>query len=134
MSVLLLFSVALTSCGPYEYLNPTSDGMIKFPKKRTSVGVNNISLFINSGVFTCEYAGLYHISVTIMTKTSHAYFEVRKNKLMIVPGYIPDHDKQYNSGTINTVVEMNVNDKISVWKGNVKQYYSYYSCFTIVKL
>ncbi|VDI49111.1 Hypothetical predicted protein [Mytilus galloprovincialis] len=138
MKRLISEKVALSSCGgQYGLMNPTIDGMFKFPDIRTSVGVSSSSIFVNSGVFICKYAGLYHISVTIMTDVSVAYFEVRKNNKILVPGCIPnhnDHSEYYSSGTINTAVEIDINDTISVWKGNVNHYYGYYSCFTIVKL
>lgn len=79
---------------------------------------------------------MYHISVTTTTDESGEFFEVRKNNNILVPQYIPHRNDQtvYNSGTITTVVHMNVNDTIDIWKGHVDQYEDFYSCLTTVKL
>ncbi|VDI30333.1 Hypothetical predicted protein [Mytilus galloprovincialis] len=126
--------VALTSCGHHSHVTVNNDGIIRFPRKIISVGVKHVSSYLSSGKFICEQAGLYHVSVTIMTPNSHTNYELKKNQVQIVAGYIPDHSKRFSSGTINTAVDLNVNDQIAVYRGGVNKYYGYYSCFTIVKV
>ena len=79
--LLLIFNiffnlVALTSCGVHSSVAVNKDGIIGFPRKIISVCVKHVSSYLSSGKCICEQAGLYHVSVTIMTSNSHTYYEV----------------------------------------------------------
>lgn len=124
-----IFTVAVTSCvssGTYH----NTGTLIKFDDVRTSIGIKNLSAFINSAKFSCEVDGLYHISVNIATQTSGSTYSLYKNNTELITAYDDGGGHAQTSSSV-VVVEMNVGDTISVIS-KLKMYtYAYWSCITI---
>ena len=89
-----------------------------------------------SGKFTCNNTGLYHISVSIRSKTNHGFYGIHQNDYTITFGYTADHDgvdTYVHSGTIECVRELKDGDVITVKPWRDMQIDAW-SCLTIVKL
>ena len=67
-----LFSVALTSCSNGETVN--SGDVVKFPNVITNYGLQNLTLFKQNGIFTCEQKGLYMFFSNILSTSIGVYF------------------------------------------------------------
>lgn len=101
-----------------------------------SVGIN-ISSYISTGIFTCEFAGLYQVSVTIMSQQSDAQFSIYKNGVSKVSSYVARHDLQqgYHTSTGVGVFELDVGHTIHIDTDNsLSHVYGSFSCLTIIKV
>ena len=136
---LLFFAVVLTSCfSSYTSPQPPTD-LIKFDDVRTYVGIENVYPFKHSGKFTCEKAGLYHISVVVTSNTDRAAYSIYRNDdLLLLKVYIATHTANAweHTGTGVIAIKLYVGDTISVKKElkDMHVYGSMYSCLTIVKI
>lgn len=133
------FAVVLTSCfSSYTSPQPPTD-LIKFDDVRTYVGIENVYPFKHSGKFTCEKAGLYHISVVVTSNTDRAGYSIYRNDdLLLLKVYIATHtgNAWEHTGTGVIAIKLYVGDTISVKKElkDMHVYGSMYSCLTIVKI
>jgi hypothetical protein len=60
--------VALTARSNGETVN--SGDVVKFPNVKTNYGLQNLALFKQTGIFTCEQKGLYMFFSSIVSKTT----------------------------------------------------------------
>ncbi|VDH90100.1 Hypothetical predicted protein [Mytilus galloprovincialis] len=110
--------------------------IIQFTTIKTAVGVN-LTSFETTGLFTCEYAGLYHISVSIMSRASDDHFAIYKNENYIVKTYTAMHDlhQLFHMSTGIAGIELNVTDLVHVdTYGELASVFGAYSCLTIIKV
>ena len=127
-----LFSVALTACTNSETVR--SRDMVKFPNVKSNYGIKNMTLFKQTGIFTCEQKGLYVFFSSIMSSTKDGYFTWSVNSKTLSGTYIGGSATHYRSGSGMVTVELDVGDTVSL-----KYMYSsisvhYYSCCTIIKI
>jgi hypothetical protein len=67
-----LFSVALTVCSTGETAN--NGDVVKFPYIHSNYGIQNITLFQQTGIFICEQEGLYMFFSNIMSNSADGSF------------------------------------------------------------
>ena len=72
-----LFSVALTACSNGEYVN--IGDIVKFTNAKSNYGLQNLELFKQTGIFTCEQTGLYMFFSNIFSNTAGTYFRWYNN-------------------------------------------------------
>lgn len=133
--MLIIFSVALTTCLSLD-IQTSSKNVLKFPDVKTFEGINNLSAFKTTGLFTCKQAGLYLISVTIVSHTP-VTFSIHRNSSLVIRTCT--YEKAGNSesdhgSTAVLAVVLNVGDTISVRTIGVLYIHSPYSCMTIIKI
>lgn len=133
-----IFSVALSSCaanGSYS-----QGDVIHFPHTISSAGISSLSTFSSSGVYTCEFPGLYFVSVYIMSYSQFASFYILKNENQLTHVYIKGSDtfgarSHYATGTSVLAAHLEAGDTIVIKAAN--QMYVYgnpHSCVTVFKL
>ena len=66
-----LFSVTLTACSNYVTVN--IGDVVKFPSAKSNYGLQNLELFKQTGIFTCEKKGLYIFFSNMFSNTASAY-------------------------------------------------------------
>ncbi|VDI07146.1 Hypothetical predicted protein [Mytilus galloprovincialis] len=131
-------TVALSSCaanGSYS-----QGDVIHFPHTISSAGISSLSTFSSSGVYTCEFPGLYFVSVYIMSYSQFASFYILKNENQLTHVYIKGSDafgarSHYATGTSVQAAHLEAGDTIVIKAAN--QMYVYgnpHSCVTIFKL
>lgn len=107
-----------------------------FLELRTVVGITNITGYTSSGLLTCEYPGIYHISATIMTDESNR-FSIFKNNNRVGSAYTGQHSTSqgYYSSTVVGAVELDVGDTVHIdTENDLKGVYGVYNCLTIIKV
>jgi hypothetical protein len=73
-----------TACvGKDDDSDVSAGDAIPFTKSRSEYGVD----ISDVKTFTYSTPGLYHISVSIRSKTNHAYYAIRQNAYTIAYGY-----------------------------------------------
>ena len=122
-------SVALKTCKSGAALK---NGVIQFTYVRLAVGIHNTDSITNSGIFTCEKAGLYLISVYIVTNTHHGSYVLHKNSKVIADAFASLTD-YYQTASTTVVEHLAVSDTISV-RGGLYVYDDYESCLTILQI
>lgn len=86
---------------------------ILFESIETANGVQNISSILNSGQFTCEHNGIYHISVYITTNSHQSRYFVLKNGQRFAEAFV-SFESYFQTGTTTFVTSMNVGDKFEL--------------------
>lgn len=86
---------------------------IQYGNIEVANGIHNISSIKNSGVFTCEKDGIYHISVYITTNTLHSRFLVLKNGKWFAEVFF-SFESRYQTGTTVFVTNMTVGDTFEI--------------------
>lgn len=130
------FSVGFTACTRQEDESTISGGQpIPFTHAETSYNVDTSSITSN-GKFSVKINGLYLISVSLRSKTDHAYFAIYDGLSILAYGYIAEHDgvnTYVHSGTLEVVRYFVDGDIITVkpWKS---MYIDAWSCLTVVKI
>ena len=127
-----LFSVALTARSNGETVN--SGDVVKFPNVKTNYGLQNLALFKQTGIFTCEQKGLYMFFSSIVSKTTRAYFRWYLNNSTYLSGVYVSELNGYSSGSGMVTLELAVGDTVSL-----KSYYSNisvdsFSRYTLIKI
>lgn len=125
VSVYIFLTVVLSACsGGGRFSN---GNIILFSSVQTSHGINNLSLYKSSGIFTCENEGYYHISFFITTKDVEAYMSIYLNG-----NYIARASKHGTNGyQTNTAIvfrHLNVGDKIDIRVGPAGSSVYVWSC------
>ena len=114
-----------------------SDSVVKFENDKTSVGFGRLSNFHSTGVFTTEKEGIYLVSSSIMSSTSHAHYSIYKNGARLVYVYIGDScrsEPTSYTGSMVAAVHLNIGDRIYVKTDISMKVNGPASCFTIVKI
>jgi hypothetical protein len=127
-----LFSVALTACSNGETVN--IGDVVKFPNVKSNYGMQNLTLFKQTGIFTCEQKGLYMFFSSIMSRTEDGYFTWSVNSKTLSGTYIGGSATHYRSGSGMVTVELDVGDTVSLKSMYSKKSIHYYSCCTIIKI
>ncbi|CAG2223803.1 unnamed protein product [Mytilus edulis] len=127
--------VALTTCLSSD-IQTSSNAVLKFSDAKTFAGINNLAAFKTTGLFTCEQAGLYLISVTINSHTT-GIFSIDHNNAFIIKAYTYNRAGSPETDHISTAVSavvLNISDTISVRTENALYVHSIYTCMTIIKI
>jgi hypothetical protein len=127
-----LFSVALTACSNGQTVN--SGDVVKFPNAKTNYGLQNLTLFKQTGIFTCEQKGLYMLFSSMMTSGIAAYFRWNVNSKTLSGTYIGGHPNHYASRSRMITVELDVSDTVSLKSERNKVFIHPYSCYTLIKI
>jgi hypothetical protein len=128
-----LFSVALTACSNVEYVN--SGDVVKFPSVYRNYGLQNMTLFKQTGIFTCEQKGLYMFFSSI-TSTSkiRGYFRWCLNSSKYVSSIYVGNQNDFETGSGMVTLELAVGDTVSL-KSFINNYLVYtFSCYTLIKI
>ena len=107
--VLSAFSVSTAAAGPTPFT-------VRFTRVITNIGGQYST---TTGVFTCQYSGLYAFTLNIMKQRGHdtAYCKIRKNGSNIVVAWTePDSnsDGGYYSATNSAVLHLVQGDTVDV--------------------
>ncbi|CAC5384650.1 unnamed protein product [Mytilus coruscus] len=133
----VLKHVAITSCTSSSVDYQDAE-IIKFPSTKTSIGINSLTEFQNTGKFICEKAGVYLFAVYITYYGNYnADFELKKNNqrisiVMIVYGTHAGGNYYSGSGTV--VVQMNAGDILFAEANRHMTVAGSYNCFTVLKI
>ncbi|VDH99549.1 Hypothetical predicted protein [Mytilus galloprovincialis] len=107
---------------------------ILFESIETANGVQNKSSILNSGQFTCEHNGIYHISVYITTNSHQSRYFVLKNGQRFAEAFV-SFESYYQTGTTTFVTSMNVGDEFElVADPTLYVYGGYESGITIMQI
>jgi len=127
-----LFSVALTACSNGETVN--SGDVVKFPNVNTNYGLQNLTLFKQTGIFTCEQKGLYMFFSNILSTSIGVYFRwYLSNSTALSTIYVGDNI-HYQSGSGMVTLDLAVGDTVFLKSlSNNKDVHSF-SCYTLIKI
>ncbi|CAG2214663.1 unnamed protein product [Mytilus edulis] len=128
-SVFIAHDGVLTACssgGTYS-----SGQIIPFLRVRTSHGINNLSSYKSSGIFTCETEGYYLISFFITTKSAVADMRLYLNESFLARA-TKHGASDYQTNTAVILYHLNVGDKISVRAGSTFDVWSCNDSFSIL--
>ena len=126
-----LFSVALTACSNGVTVN--SGDVVKFPNVKSHYGLQNMTLFKQTGLFTCEQKGLYMFFSNILSNSGDGYFRWYLNNLRYLSDIHIGNKNNYRSGSGMVTLELAVGDTVSV-KSATKTYIHVFSCYTLIKI
>ena len=125
------FSVALTSCSNGETVN--SGDAVKFPNVKTNYGLQNLTIFKQTGIFTCEQKGLYMFFSNIVSNMPNGYFRWYLSNSTYLSGvYVSNHDL-YQSGSGMVTLDLAVGDTVSL-KSSYNKSVHPLSCYTLIKI
>ena len=127
-----LFSVALTACSNTATVN--SGDAVKFPKVHINYGIQNMTLFKQTGIFTCEQKGLYMFFSNMMSYSKDGYFRWYLNNSTYLSGVYVGYQTQYQSGSGMVTLELAVGDTVSLKSLRSNIYVNVYSCYTLIKI
>ena len=127
-----LFSVALTACSNNGYVS--RGDIVKFPDVKSNYGIKNMTLFKQTGIFTCEQKGLYMLFSSMMASASDAHFRWNVNSKTLSGIYIGGHSTHYRSGSGMVTVELDVSDTVSLKSERDNVRIHSYSCYTLIKI
>jgi hypothetical protein len=71
-SVPIINKIMNTSCSNAETVN--SGDVVKFPNVQSNYGIHNLTMFKQTGIFTCEQKGLYMFFTNIVSSSEYGYF------------------------------------------------------------
>ena len=127
-----LFSVALTSCSYGETVN--SGDVVKFPNVKTNYGIQNLTLFKQTGIFTCEQKGIYMFFSSMVSHSRDGSFQwYLSNSTYLTTVYVGKQN-DYQSGSGMITVELAVGDTVSLISF-IDNYVVYsFSCYTLIKI
>lgn len=127
-------SVAITACAQPGHTIVTKDKPVHFSSIITAYGMKSVSPLKKLGIFICEKAGLYFIS---LAEKSDANFHIYKNSEYLIDLYTAISNT-YHSGTASAVTSLAPKDEVSVEPAKDSQVFSYIdrqsTCITIVKI
>jgi hypothetical protein len=124
-----LFSIALTSCSYGATVN--YGDVVRFPNVKTNYGLQNLTLFKQTGIFTCEQKGLYMFFSSMMSHTAEGFLRwYLKNPHSLSAIYVGNHD-DYQSGSGMVTIELDVGDTV-FFKSRIRVDPS--SCCTLIKI
>lgn len=131
--------VAMTSCSAVGTVH--TDDIIRFPNIATIYGIsdNTKNSFIRTGKFTCEKAGLYLVTVSVMSLSYNACFNIKKDGELLRSVQVAPHSlttNNYHTGTGSVVVKLDVGETVyskAILTMKVHNENGY-SCITITKV
>lgn len=113
--------------------------VIKFPRVFFHEGIQNLSAFTTTGVFTCRERGLYVVFMNLITTTISAYIKIFRNSQIISVLYTSSGTYQSplnaaTSGSGMGSVELVAGDTIVVKAEANNIILNPSTCLTIVKI
>ena len=127
-----LFSVALTACSNGETVN--IGDVVKFPNVKSNYGMQNLTLFKQTGIFTCEQKGLYMFFSNIVSSTPYGNYKWYLNNSNSLSGVYVGHQNSFQSGSGMVTVELAVGDTVSFISHNNNASFDSASCYTLIKI
>ena len=126
------FSVAFTACSNDVTVN--SGDVVKFPYGETNYGLQNLTQFKQTGIFTCEQKGLYMFFSNIVSKTKDGYFRWYLNNSTSLSAIYIGYQAQYQSGSGMVTVELAIGDTVSLKSMRNKLILDPATCYTLIKI
>lgn len=129
-----IFLVALTACGSGPYILYNAGDTVKFNQVKEHKGLQSLESLKQSGIFTCERAGMYVFFASVVTNSVDGNFIWYKNSVTQSGVYISHKPTSYESGSGMFAVELSVGDTVSLKciRNNIAV--DHYSCFTFFKI
>ena len=127
-----LFSVALTACSNGETVN--SGDVVKFPNVKTNYGLQNLTLFKQTGIFTCEQNGLYMFFSNMMSHNADGYFRWYLSNSKALSGIYVGNINDFQSGSGMVALELAVGDTVFLKSLRNNKMIHSYSCYTLIKI
>lgn len=129
-------SVAVTTCANQKKMKTGEP--ILFASTIAVYGVRNLNL-ADEGYFKCERHGLYFVSVSVLAKAPDPLFYIYKNSRKLVIVYPTNvGSKHWYSGSASVVIQLDINDQISVKAGRNVEIYGDEdlrgTCFSLIKI
>lgn len=131
--------VAMTSCSSVGTVE--KGDIIRFPDIATIYGIsdNTKNSFIQTGKFTCEKAGLYLVTVSVMSLSYNACFNIKRDGQLLRNVQVVPHSSSSNNfhtGTGSVVVMLDVGETVysNVIETMTFHHENRYSCMTITKI
>jgi hypothetical protein len=126
------FSVALTACSNSETVDVGD--IVKFPDVIINYGIQNLTLFKQTGIFTCEQKGMYMFFSSMVSLSTNGYFRwYLNNSTSLSTIYVNKHNS-YQSGSGMVTVELAVGDTVSLKPYNSYIRFDSASCYTLIKI
>ena len=122
------FSVALTACSNHGHVN-TGD-IVKFPNVKSNYGIQNLTQFKQTGIFTCEQKGLYMFFSNMVSNRANAYLIWYLNNSTA----LSEISFKYQSGSGMITVELAVGDTVSLKSETDNISVHSFSCYTLIKI
>ena len=127
-----LFSVALTASSNGVTIN--SGDVVKFPYVYSNYNIQNLTLFKQTGIFTCEQKGLYMFFSNIVSRTKDAFFKwYLNNSTFLSVIYVSNHD-DFHAGSGMVTVELAVGDTVSLIAIRNEKIIDPASSYTLIKI
>ena len=127
-----LFSVALTSCSNGETVR--SGDVVKFPNVKTNYGIQNLTLFKQTGIFTCEQKGMYMFFSSMVSHSRDGYFQWYLSNSTYLSAVYAGKQNGYHSGSGMVTVELAVGDTVSLKSFSNNYLVLSFSCYTLIKV
>ena len=126
------FSVALTACSNSETV--VVGDIVKFPDVIINYGIQNLTLFKQTGIFTCEQKGMYIFFSSMVSLSTNGYFRWYLNNSSSVSTIYVNKHNSYQSGSGMVTVELAVGDTVSLKPYNSYIRFDSASCYTLIKI
>ena len=127
-----LFLVALTACSNTATVN--KGDAVKFPDVKINYGLQNLTLFKQTGLFTCEQKGLYMFFSNMVSNTVYGYFRWHLNNSTSLSAVYVSNRDSYQSGSGMVTVELAVGDTVSLKAMRDTKSVDQVSCYTLIKI
>ena len=127
-----LFTVALTACSNTAIVN--SGDVVKFPNVKSNYGLQNLMMFKQTGIFTCEQNGLYMFFSNIVSNTKPAYFRWYLNNSKSLSSVYVSYQDVYQSGSGMVTLDLAVGDTVSLKSYHSNIHFDHSSCYTLIKI
>jgi hypothetical protein len=128
-----LFSVALTACSD-GLATVNSGDVVKFPNVKSNYGLQNMTLFKQTGIFSCEQKGLYMFFSSMMSTSEDGYFKWYLNNSNSLSDVYVGYQTQYQSGSGMVALELAVGDTVSLKSLRSNILVDKFSCYTLIKI
>ena len=129
----------MTSCSSVGTVQ--SGDIIRFPDIVTIYGIsdNTKHSFIKTGKFSCEKAGLYLVTVSVMSLSPNACFNIKKDGQLLRSVQVTPHSNwinNYHTGTGSVVVMLDAGENVysKAIQATKIHHENGYSCMTITKI
>jgi len=127
----VFFSVALTACANAVTVN--IGDVVKFPHVKSNYGLQNMTLFKQTGIFTCEQKGLYMFFSSIVSNSDDGYFRWYLNNSTYLSDIHIGAQNEHRSGSGMVTLELVVGDTVSL-KSAISTNIHAFSCYTLIKI
>ena len=126
------FSVALTACSNSKTVDVGD--IVKFPDVMINYGIQNLTLFKQTGIFTCEQKGMYMFFSSMVSHSTDGYIIWYLNNSTSLSTIYVNANMGYLSGSGMVTVELAVGDTVSLKPYNKYIRFNSASCYTLIKI